>query len=92
MAVKIDKTKSFEESLARLEEIVEAMESGETNLDTLVSQFEEGQALIKFCTDKLDEVEKKIEKLSKNREGKLEMTPYEAANPGKEKPVTGEGA
>lgn len=57
---------SFEDALKRLEEIVETMESGEVDLDRMVASFEEGQKLVKLCTDKLNEVEAKIEKIVKS--------------------------
>lgn len=63
---KKEKKVSFEEALKRLEEIVETMESGEVDLDRMVESFEEGQKLVKLCTDKLNEVEAKIEKIIKN--------------------------
>ncbi len=63
---KNEKKVSFEEALKRLEEIVETMESGEVDLDRMVESFEEGQKLVKLCTDKLNEVEAKIEKIIKN--------------------------
>ena len=43
------KKKTFESSLARLEEIVRAMESGEAMLDETLSLYEEGVKLIQFC-------------------------------------------
>ena len=49
--------------MQNLEAIVEQMESGELKLDDMIKKFEEGQHLIKFCSGKLDEVERKIEKL-----------------------------
>lgn len=63
---KKDEKISFEEALKRLEEIVEAMESGAVDLDRMVAFFEEGQKLVKLCTGKLNEVEAKIEKIVKN--------------------------
>lgn len=56
---------SFEEALAKLEKIVEEMDSGKLDLDKMVARFEEGSKLIKTCTAKLNEVEQKIEKLVK---------------------------
>jgi len=53
----------FEKSLARLEEIVGQMESGNLSLDQMIACFEEGSKLVKRCSAKLTEVEKKIEKL-----------------------------
>lgn len=54
---------NFEKSLERLEEIVHQMESGELTLDQMITRFEEGSKLVKQCSSKLSEVEKKIEKL-----------------------------
>lgn len=54
---------SFEEALARLEEIVDSMESGETPLSELVARFEEGNKLLTQCQKRLKEAELKIEKL-----------------------------
>jgi exodeoxyribonuclease VII small subunit len=66
---------SFENSLARLEEIVSGMEEGSLSLDEMITQFEEGQKLIKFCTGKLHEVERKIEKLL-SKEGPVETESF----------------
>lgn len=61
-------TVDFEKSLARLEALVKEMESGALSLDKMMERFEEGSALIKVCDTKLNEVEKKIEKLVKKGE------------------------
>jgi exodeoxyribonuclease VII small subunit len=67
--------KSFEKSMETLESIVGDMEGGELSLDTMIERFEEGQGLIKFCSGKLDEVERKIEKLL-NKEGEPQTEPF----------------
>lgn len=56
---------SFEKALARLEALVKEMESGSLSLDKMMGCFEEGSQLVKVCELKLNEVEKKIEKLVK---------------------------
>jgi exodeoxyribonuclease VII small subunit len=61
--------RSFEASLARLEEIVSEMEQGKLALDAMLKRFEEGFRLAQFCSRKLDESEKKIEVLVKNEDG-----------------------
>ena len=63
--------KTFESSLARLEEIVRAMESGEIMLDESLSLYEEGIKLIKFCTKALDDAEQKVKILQKGEDGSL---------------------
>jgi exodeoxyribonuclease VII small subunit len=56
---------TFEKALERLERIVREMEEGELDLEDMIARFGEGQALIKYCSDKLNEVERKIEVLVK---------------------------
>ena len=70
------KNAGFEESLERLEELVDRMESGELSLEEMIKHFEEGSKLVDVCSAKLDEVEKKIEKLVK-RDGALKEEPFE---------------
>lgn len=62
---KVEEKISFEKALERLEAIVGEMEDGSLSLDKMIARFEEGQSLLKFCTRKLNEVEKKIEVLVK---------------------------
>jgi len=67
---------SFEKALERLETIVSKMESGALNLDKMMQYFEEGMQLVQLCSEKLNEVEKKIEMLVK-KEGKTTRAPFE---------------
>jgi len=76
MADKPEKVQSFEKALARLEEIAAEMESGELGLEKMVAAFEEGQKLVKLCSSKLNEVEKKIEMLVKNADGSVGAEPF----------------
>lgn len=71
-----EKTVDFEKSLARLEAIVEEMESGGLSLEQMIKHFEEGSKLVTLCSGKLNEVEQKIEKLVK-RGGALTAEPFE---------------
>jgi len=75
MTEKKENSGSFESAMENLEEIVEQMENGELSLDHMIEKFEEGQKLIKFCSGKLDEVERKIEKLL-NSEGEPRTEPF----------------
>lgn len=52
---------TFEQALARLEDIVRRLEQGEVKLDDALGLFEEGIKLARFCNLKLDEAEAKIE-------------------------------
>ena len=76
---KNDDKVNFEKSLGRLEEIVEQMESGTLGLEEMMKSFEEGIALVKSCSKKLNEVEKKIEILVK-KEGDIVAAPFDKAD------------
>ena len=56
---------SFEDALARLETCVTTMESGNLPLEEMMKGFEEGQTLAAICSQKLKNVEQKIEILKK---------------------------
>ena len=73
MARKESADKKFESALEELEEVVEQLESGELSLEDSLSAFEKGVGLVRFCNQKLNEVEKKIEMLVKDKEGKLQL-------------------
>jgi len=73
MANKETVDKNFESALEELEEVVEQLESGELSLEDSLSAFEKGVGLVRFCNQKLSEVEKKIELLVKDKEGKLQL-------------------
>ena len=75
-----DKTKptpSFEDALARLETIVESMESGEVPLAELLAKFEEGNALLKTCEARLKEAELKIDQLKRQKDGSATFSSFE---------------
>lgn len=77
MARKESMSKTFESALENIEQIVEQLESGELSLEDSLAAFERGVGLTKYCYQKLDEVEKKIELLVKDKEGKLRLKPFE---------------
>lgn len=54
------KEPSFEQALARLEEIVRALEGGNVPLEDLIKLYDEGTALVKQCTEKLNAAEEKV--------------------------------
>ena len=65
--------KNFEGALDELEQVVEQLESGDLALDDSLAAFEKGVGLVKFCNHKLNEVEKKVELLIKDKEGKIQL-------------------
>ncbi|RJX33818.1 MAG: exodeoxyribonuclease VII small subunit [Desulfarculus sp.] len=70
------KEPGFEQSLQRLEQIVERLESEELELEESLALFEEGVKLAEACNRRLDEAEKKVSLLLKDREGALSETPF----------------
>ncbi len=57
-------TKTFEQALARLEEIVAALDSGSAPLDDSLVLFEEGASLVRLCSNKLDNAKQRIKVLT----------------------------
>jgi exodeoxyribonuclease VII small subunit len=69
-------TISFEQAIQRLEKIVAEMEAAELPLEDVLAKYEEGTKLTRFCAQKLDEAEKKIEILMKKKDGTVELQPF----------------
>jgi exodeoxyribonuclease VII small subunit len=76
LSAKEKKELTFEQSLERLEEIVEKLEAGHVPLDESLKLFEEGIKLSRFCNAKLEEIERKIEVLTKGEGGELKSEPF----------------
>ena len=68
--------KTFENAMETLENIVQELESGDLALEKAMHRFEEGIKLSKFCSDKLDETEKKITLLTGNADGIVSEAPF----------------
>ena len=64
-----NKPKSFEENMARLEEIVRAMERGDVALEESLKLFQEGTELVRLCGKLLDDAEMQIKLISADSEG-----------------------
>lgn len=62
---------SFEEALAKLEEIVALLDSGNAPLDKSLALFEEGAGLVKLCSAKLDNVEQRVKILVADKDGEI---------------------
>ena len=69
-------SKSFEEQMEKLEEIIGELEKGDLNLDDSVSKFEEGIKISKECNKILEEAEKKITILV-NKDGEISEENFE---------------
>lgn len=73
---------NFEQSFARLEHILERMNSGNVSLDESLQLYEEADRLIAFCVSRLNTAETRIETLIKKRNGELSLD--EAGKPSTE--------
>lgn len=67
---------SFEQALARLEEIVAQMDRGDMPLEKALALFEEGTGLVNRCSVLLKNAEQTVFKLGKNSEGSIEEIPF----------------
>ena len=67
--------KTFEQALARLEQITEELESGELSLEKSLEKFNEGMTLVHFCNGRLDEAKSQVELLL-NKDGHLVGVPF----------------
>lgn len=64
---------SFETAYARLEEILEKMNSGKVSLEESLKLYEDADRLIHWCSKRLTDAEKKIEILVKNKDAQLQL-------------------
>jgi exodeoxyribonuclease VII small subunit len=67
--------KKFEDALRVLEGIVEKLETGDLSLEEALGAFEEGVALVRHLSDKLIEVEKRVEVLTRDQGGAFQLQP-----------------
>jgi exodeoxyribonuclease VII small subunit len=71
--------KRFEDTLGELEKIVQRLEDPDVPLEEAVALFEDGIKLSRFCSQKLDEVEKRVDVLLKDEQGNLVTRPFDEA-------------
>jgi exodeoxyribonuclease VII small subunit len=74
----------FEEAMQRLEEVVQSLESGELSLDDSLKVFEEGMRLARYCSDKLEEAERKVTMLVQEGGGENAQVPFDSNEAEKE--------
>ena len=75
---------TFEKALKQLEQVVQLLETEDLPLETALQKFEEGIQLSKYCSQKLDETEKKITILladkKNNVKGRVTEKPFTLGN------------
>ena len=74
------KARKFEDELKDLEAIVSRIDSGELTLEESIAAFERGVALVKALNQKLDEVERKVELLTRGAGGDLRVEVFAEAS------------
>lgn len=73
-----EKELTFEEAMENLEKVVAELESGELSLDKSVTQFQKGMELSNYCSKLLEDAEKSISILVKQRDGTMQEENFEA--------------
>ena len=71
------KEKSFEENIARLEEIVAMLERGDAQLKDSLALFEEGTKLVGICSGMLENAQQQVVKLQKGADGEPVELPFD---------------
>lgn len=81
--MKLDDNMTFETAIARLEEIVHLLESGNAPLDVSLSLYEEGVALVRLCNTRLDNAQQRVKILTVGEDGTMheaDMPPMQEGN------------
>ena len=69
---------TFEEAMERLNEIVHRMESGDESMEQALKSYEEGVGLIRFCTERLENAEKRVKMLQMQADGEGKLVDFGA--------------
>ncbi len=72
----MNEEKDFESAMKRLEQIVQMLENGNLPLEESLKVFEEGMKLVKFCSSKLEEAERKVSILVQESDGEYVQMPF----------------
>lgn len=67
MSNKAFKNLKFEQALSQLEKMVQKLEEGELPLEDSIKTFESGMELTRFCEEKLNEAQSRVEMLLKGQ-------------------------
>ena len=59
---------SYSEAIARIDEILHLIETGELDVDELADKVKQASELLKMCRNKLFSTEKEVEKILKDME------------------------
>ncbi|GFO59498.1 exodeoxyribonuclease 7 small subunit [Geomonas silvestris] len=67
----------FETALKKLEDVVKKLETGDLSLEESLKAFEEGVKQSAFCSKKLNEAERRVDVLLKQRDGSFVTKPFD---------------
>ena len=67
----VDKELQFEDALQRLEAVVKKLEAGNVPLDEALALYEEGIDLIRFCNERLDAAQLRVDIVRNTAEGSV---------------------
>jgi exodeoxyribonuclease VII small subunit len=68
--------KSFEDAMARLDAIVAKLEEDKLPLEEMLSVYEEGVNLARFCGEKLEAAEQKVQLIAKKADGRVTLEEF----------------
>jgi exodeoxyribonuclease VII small subunit len=68
----------FEENLKKLEKVVDELHGEKISLDKAIAKFEEGVKLADTCLKALDGMRRRVETITKTKDGRLEVRGTEA--------------
>lgn len=72
-SITVDPDLPFEKALARLETLIQGMDSDQVPLDDLIKNYEEGISLYEICEKRLDEAQGRIDLIRKKRDGTVAL-------------------
>ena len=68
---------TFEDAMQKLEHIVRELETGQIKLDDAVEAYEKAMHLKKFCEERLQNAQLKVEKIEQNKDGSFSLKPLD---------------
>ena len=71
---------TFEKAMEQLEKIVASLETDPLSLEQSLKKFEDGMKLSQYCSEKLEETEKKISLIMGIKDDDFEEIPFEDLN------------
>ncbi len=71
MAERLTESMKLEDAMRRLDEVVAALDSEQTDLERALSLYEEGVSLVRICRERLDDAERTVRMLKLNSDGEI---------------------